>query len=238
MNLCIDIGNTRIKLGVFHQNELIHFEITNDLDETTIKKIYKHPISNIILCSTRHIDPAWLTNLAKIVPPFIFDYAASLPINNLYESPDSLGKDRLAAAIASNFLFPHSNNIIINAGTCITTDFIDEKACYYGGNILPGIQMRLRALHEFTAKLPLVRAEYNPDLFGKNTEDALQNGGVKGAIYEVSAFVSEVNAHYPKNNVILTGGDAHLFAKHLKFKIFAVPNLVLIGLNETLKFNV
>jgi type III pantothenate kinase len=216
---------------------MILFKTSHDFDKSLISSFNHFDINQIIVCSTRHIEEDWLFFLNKIAPTTLFDHKIELPIINLYETPLTLGKDRLASAVASESLFPHSNKIIINAGTCITVDFVDEKAQYHGGNILPGMQMRLKAMHEFTAKLPLVKVEYNNAIFGKNTEDALQNGGVKGAIYEVSAFVSEVNAHYPKNNVILSGGDSHLFAKHLKFKIFAVPNLVLRGLNETLKYN-
>jgi type III pantothenate kinase len=238
MQLCIDIGNTRCKLALFQDSYETYFGVTSNFDQQEIESLFQaNNITSTILSTTRKIEDEWIRFLKSKARFLLLDENTKLPIVNKYETPQTLGKDRIAAAVAANYLFPDSHCIIIDAGTCITTDFIDKEGNYLGGNIIPGINMRLKAMHEFTSKLPLVKAEFNKSLFGKNTKDAIQNGGVKGAIYEVGSFIREVSEKYINLKVLLTGGDAHFFVKHLKNEIFAFPNLVLLGLNEILRYN-
>ncbi len=238
MNLCIDIGNTRAKVAVFDNDKEIYFSRNEVLILEEIANIKnQYQIENCILSTTRILSDDVIEFLEENFELIILDEDTKLPINNLYGSPKTLGKDRLAAAVGAAFLYPNSPSIIIDAGTCLTYNFIDNESNYLGGNIAPGLSMRLMAMHKFTDKLPLVDLRYNNDLFGKNTETALQNGALKGAIYEVSAFISQVFDKYGKCNIILTGGDALLFVEHLNFKIFAHQNLVLLGLNQILTYN-
>jgi type III pantothenate kinase len=238
MNLCIDIGNSRVKIAIYDGNKEVYFLRNENLDLALLREMKNnYNINNCILSTTRILDERDLFFLKNNFNLLILDEATKVPIKNLYETPKTLGKDRLAAAIAAAALYPNENCIIIDAGTCLTYNFIDKLNQYHGGNIAPGIAMRLKSMHTFTDKLPLVEPSYNESLFGKNTEMALQNGAVKGAIYELSTFITEVNKQYGESKLILTGGDAILFVKHLKNEIFAHPNLVLLGLNEILKFN-
>ncbi len=238
MNLCIDIGNTKVKLIVFDGDKELYYSKTENIDQKVLADLQlKFGVKNCILSSTRILEKADLTFLNDHFNFLILDEHTKVPISNGYATPTSLGKDRLAAAVAAAAIFPKQHCIIIDAGTCLTYNFIDSATTYQGGNISPGLDMRLRAMHSFTDKLPLVEKRYNTKLFGQDTTTALQNGAVKGAIYELTAFIEDVFANFGECKIILTGGDSIIFAKHLKFKIFAHPNLVLLGLNEILKFN-
>ena len=239
MNLCIDIGNTRLKYLIFNQDKEVEYYTSDEFDLKLLKLILeKYSIEKSIISSTRIIDEEWLEYLKSNTEFFNFaDNILNIPIDIEYETPETLGKDRIASAVAASVLFPDEYCIIINAGTCITYDAVNEKGIYLGGNISPGITMRLQAMHTFTDKLPLVEIKYNPQIFGSSTVKALQNGAVLGAIYEIESFLHTVISIENKVNIIVTGGDANIFAKHLNFKIFAIPNLVLLGLNNILRYN-
>jgi type III pantothenate kinase len=239
LNLTIDIGNTRTKLGVFQNDVLVLKETWNSLELPRLKEwIYNQNLEKIILSTVRDLDGGirdyleshfYFIQLTEITP---------LPVKNLYQTPETLGKDRLAAVAGAFELFPNENCLIIDAGTCITLDLLTEKGNYLGGNITPGIEMRFKAMHTFTARLPLIDRKEQEDWIGKSTETAMRNGGQLGAILEVKAFIQMCRRKYQGLNVILTGGDADFFAKNLKTKIFANHNLVLVGLNKILKHNV
>jgi type III pantothenate kinase len=203
-----------------------------------VKIAKQYGISTCAICQSGMISDVDLKVLSSSFKKLInLTEETKIPIVNLYETPSSLGKDRLASAVAASFLFPKQNAIVINAGTCITMDFVDKNNQYHGGNISPGIAMRLKAMNKFTARLPLVEACLNKNLIGKTTKEALQNGAVRGAIYEVEAFISRLTKEYGSLKVIISGGDAYFFGNQSNFKIFAHPNLVLAGLNEILNFN-
>lgn len=239
MNLCIDVGNTRLKYLIYDQDKEVWFTTSIDFDIEVLITIFKdHFIENVIISSTRIIDESWLEFIQSRAKSYnLADNNIKIPITLNYETPETLGKDRIAAASGAASLFPNEFSVVINAGTCITSDVINEKATFLGGNISPGIKMRLKAMHAFTDKLPLVEMQYNNQLFGTSTVKALQNGAIHGAIYEVESFLQTVISKEEKVNILITGGDANIFVKHLKFKIFAVPNLVLLGLNTILRFN-
>ncbi len=235
MNLCLDIGNTRVKMAVFNDNELLVLNRTEDLDFDVIHDWKdKYGFKKGILSTTRNISLEERSKLEKYAEIFELTHETKVPIINNYETPTTLGKDRLAAAVASAKLFPGEHVVFIDCGTCLTYNFIDKNGIFEGGNIAPGVSMRLQAMKYFTDKLPEVEKQYNEGLFGKNTVKAMQNGAVKGAMYEITSFIEGVFKQYGETKIILTGGDSLLFAKHLNFKIFALPNLVLYGLNQIL----
>jgi type III pantothenate kinase len=236
--LCIDVGNTRTKVNIFEDDEVVFSWISSALEASTLTRFIKtYQIKVGGICQSGFAPNSEVNAITSQIKVLHLDHTTKIPINNLYKTPSTLGKDRLAAAIGVRKQFPNENCIIVNAGTCITFDFIDNQGNYHGGNISPGITMRLQAMNKFTSRLPYVAPKYNEDLLAKSTEEALQNGAVKGAIYEFETFITRVQEKYGPSKVIVSGGDAQYFENQSKFPIFAVPNLVLIGLNETLKFN-
>ena len=156
----------------------------------------------------------------------------------MYETPETLGKDRLAAVVGASFLKPGKDILVIDAGTAITYDFINSKKQYLGGNIAPGINLRLRSLHEFTQRLPLVQVNSESPLLGVDTNSALVSGALYGIVFEIDGYISTLKIKYPQLSVFLTGGSTFYFDTKLKSPIFAEKNLVLIGLNRILQYNV
>ncbi len=161
-----------------------------------------------------------------------------LPIQNTYRTPETLGKDRLAAVVGAFEMFPDQNCLVIDAGTCITYDLLRWDGVYPGGNIAPGLEMRLRAMHHFTANLPPVAIGETENLIGYSTESAMRNGAQLGIILEIEGFIAWCRSEWGEINVILTGGSIDFFVKNLKSQIFVNPNLVLSGLNKILNYNV
>lgn len=165
------------------------------------------------------------------------NHTTPLPVVNLYETPKTLGYDRMAAVVGAYSQFPGKDILVIDAGTCITYEFIDSKGRYHGGNISLGLQMRLKALHQFTGRLPLVSIEGASCLMGRNTETAIRSGVLKGIEYEISGCIKSMKAKYPGLLVFLTGGDEFSFETNIKNSIFADRFLVLKGLNRILNYN-
>jgi len=165
------------------------------------------------------------------------DHHTDLPIENVYESPETLGKDRLAAAVGANELFPDQNILVIDAGTAITFDLVSERNQFVGGNISPGLEMRFKALNHFTGKLPWVRPSDEFEFIGKNTTDAIRAGVQNGMIYEIGQTIERFNRNYQNLQIIMTGGDSNFFDKKLNYSIFVHFNLTLIGLNRILEHN-
>ncbi len=238
VNLVIDIGNTRTKIAVFSSSELIHLEIFDVFGIMKARQIIKmFGINKCILSNSGNVSDKLLLLLSALDQFIHFEKDTPTPIINEYETKVTLGKDRLAGAVGTLHYYPKGRTLKVDLGTCITMDFVNEHLEFVGGNISPGINMRLKAMHHFTAKLPLVQVEVNEGLFGKSTTTALQNGAVKGAFFEIESFIHRVREEFGIINVILTGGDAILFEKYTKNEIFVAPNLVLEGLNEILKYN-
>lgn len=238
MNLIIDIGNSNTKLAIFANDECIHSEVHQKFGVANLRDIRnRFKISSTILSNSGLINKYVLDDL-KTQGGFIhLDHHTKIPIVNQYGTPQTLGKDRIAAAVGAFKRFPSSCCLIIDMGSCITLDCLNSKGEFIGGNISPGIKMRLRAMHHFTANLPLVEPQYNEFLFAFTTETALQNGAVKGTFMEIDAFIKEVQHEYAYLVVILTGGDANYYENYTKNKIFVAPNLVMEGLNEILQYN-
>ena len=238
MNLCIDIGSTNIKLGVFKGRQLKkHYKFKNKIYEELDRVYEKYAVSNTIVCSVRKRSARLLKYLKKHGEVIELTEKTILPITNNYGTPKTLGKDRLASAAGAYMRLPDQYHLMINTGTCITMDIINDKGEYLGGNISPGMNLRIKAMHDYTANLPIVEP-INPKVdFGYNTVTALQNGAVMGTILEVEAFISRMKGKYPLININLTGGYAEFLAKYLESKIFVRPYLVLEGLNEILLHN-
>ena len=238
MNLCIDFGNTNVKASVYDAGLEHYYYKDQELRIEKVDEICElYSIDRAIVSSTRNLNDEWIQHLSSKVHLMILDEKTKLPIKNGYESPKTLGKDRIAAVVGARALYPNKNCVVIDAGTCITMDFIDAEGLYHGGNISPGIYMRRQAMHDFTDKLPLVDFQYPTSFIGVSTTTALQNGILRGTIYELDSFIQSIIDKFGPTNVILTGGDTKFFEEHLKFTIFASPNLVLVGLNEILQFN-
>ena len=240
MNLCIDCGNSSTKATVFNRNQLIETLVYVDFGLTEIEVLFeKFPIKNCILSSVVKNNENIIQELTRKSQYFIeLTSKTTLPIKNLYETPDTLGKDRIAAVAGAAFLKPDTDLLVIDAGTAITYDFINSENEYNGGNIAPGLSMRLQAMHEFTSKLPLVEAETESPFLGTNTKSAILAGAFQGIIFEMDGYINSLKIKYPQLSTFLTGGSTFYFANKLKNTIFAEKNLVLIGLNRILEYNV
>jgi type III pantothenate kinase len=198
----------------------------------------KNKIENSILAASGIVEKSLLDFLQAQSNFILLSDQTPIPITNAYGTPKTLGKDRLASAVAAHYLFPEKNCLIIDCGTCTTYNFIDEKGIFLGGNITPGLKMRLEAMHTLTAKLPLVELEKNDiALVGNDTKTALLSGAQLGALYEIEGFIDAYVQRFGKIRTLLTGGNADFFVNRLKNQIFADSNLVLVGLNVILKYN-
>lgn len=240
MNLCIDIGNTRVKFAVFDAAaNLIDLVLHPTLEQDVIQRLLsQYAVTAVILSSVRadHQEiRTWLATQLQAV--YWLDAQLEVPILNHYLTPQTLGKDRLAAVVGAVALYPHQNILVVDAGTCITYDFVDEQRNYWGGSILPGLQMRLDAMTHFTAKLPALQLEVPKDWVGNTTISAMQTGAFWGVLHELEGFKHQYSAKYGAITLVITGGDSTYFESQLKNEIFAQPNLVLIGLNTILEYN-
>ncbi len=238
MQLCIDAGNTLIKYALFKQRKLVHKSVSNDFDLPLIQSlIAKYKPTAAIVSSVRPINKAWLKTLKQALPVLLLTHKTPLPIQLDYKTPETLGRDRIAVAVAGFSKYPKQNTLIINAGTCITFDIINEKCVYKGGAIAPGIEMRYQAMNHFTAKLPYVTKRAPVRITGKSTNESLNAGVLNHVCFEIAGAIQFYSTHYKKLHVLLTGGDSSFLAKRLKNSIFAAPDLVLTGLNEILLHN-
>ena len=197
----------------------------------------KGPFGAIILSSVANHSPEIEMILADAAPLILLDENTPLPIINLYRTPASLGKDRLAAAAGAHALYPGKNVLSIDAGTCITYDFLTENSEYLGGGISPGIRMRFRAMNEYTGKLPFIDHTEYQGLIGQTTEESMASGVLNGVCEEIKGIVDRYLEQYKEITAVITGGDHEFLHNKLKINIFAAPDLVLSGLNEILDYN-
>ncbi len=238
MNLTIDIGNTNIKTLVFDDTIPVYRNVTKTLTSYHINRLLRNfPIKHSIISSVVELDKTVINNLKRLPHLEKFSSSTYIPVKNLYQTPASLGKDRLANAIAGAFLFPQKNVLIIDAGTCIKYDLINSLNQYIGGSISPGLVMRFKAMNYYTGKLPLVKEFGFSELTGRTTVQSLQTGVIIGIREELKGFIQQYKRKYKSLRVILTGGDANRFADDLKLSIFVAEDLVNIGLNEIIRYN-
>lgn len=168
----------------------------------------------------------------------MLDHKTPVPINNRYLTPETLGFDRLAAAVGAATVYPGANVLAIDAGTAITYEFVDAQNNYRGGNISPGMEMRFRALHHFTGKLPMIESKMPVSFLGNTTSEAIKAGVIEGMIFEIDGYINTLKKSHHDLKIIITGGDAIFFDKKLKNSIFVNLNLTLHGLNRILRHNV
>lgn len=226
-SFALDVGNTRIKVGLFSGLKLeeVHFferasDVFSFLEEG-------NPALPGIISDVR----GELENHNWKVPVRVLKPMKSLPFESNYNTPETLGADRIAALCGAEHLYPAQAKLIVDAGTCITYDAVDARGKHEGGNISPGWEMRLKALHTFTGKLPLVATEALPKGWGSSTAEAMQKGVYQGLRSEMEAYFSQFRAAHPEGIILITGGNGKIFESISQSFIFAVPNLVLIGLN-------
>ena len=241
MDLVIDIGNSSSKGGVFDQQSCLHTFARDQLAMAYIKELLgEYPdISHAIISTVKKEEPSIAgllqqTGISVLGP----DHTTPLPIRNLYRTKETLGFDRIAAAVEASGRHPGRDILIIDMGTAITIDFVSSKNEFLGGNISPGLQMRFRALHEFTGRLPQVEAAVQEVWLGADTESAIRAGVQQGIIFELDGYINEQKKRYPRLQVMMTGGDAVFFDKKLKNSIFVDLNLNLFGLHRILQYNV
>lgn len=239
MNLTIDVGNNQTKVGVFDGNEMIFFQQYAPLTLEGVKTLFeKHSIKNAIIADVAFYDED-IDLLLKQKSNFIkLSHTTKMPVALKYLTPETLGKDRIATAAAAVDMFPENNSLVIDAGTSITYDIITAENEFLGGSISPGISMRFKALHNFTARLPLMKKQPIDYITGKNTSESILSGVINGTTGEMAYIIDAYQKKYQNLQVLLTGGDAAFFETRLNYKIFVVPNLVLRGLNKILNYNV
>ena len=239
MYLCIDAGNTRTKVSVFNLDGTIIDTLLAPINQ--IDPILEfnaiHSIDHVIISTTGQRD--WdIRSLGIVGKNIELNQDTRLPIQVVYSTPATLGRDRIAAACGASSLFPGQNCLVIDAGTCVTMDVVLGTGVYIGGNIAPGLRMRLNAMHEHTAKLPLVERGWPELAFGDSTLHALQNGAGLGIIMEIEGLLHRAKGAFGEVSIVMTGGDADFLAERLESKIFVTPELVAQGLFQILAFNV
>jgi len=237
MNIVVDYGNSSAKVGIFDDRELINQRAFTDQGE--LRAYLENFSADYFIISTVTEDArtvsSWATRVQK---KFILDAALSLPIQNKYATPHTLGVDRIAGVCGAQTMFPATDCLVIDAGTCITYDILDRMGNFLGGGISPGLRMRFQAVHTFTAKLPLINPVADVPLIGNSTETCIQSGVINGLAAELNGIIMQYQQKFEGLKVILSGGDARFFENKLKGAIFAVPELVLSGLNSILNYNV
>ena len=239
MNLVVDIGNNFFKLGIFENSNLVFsFFEKNDKIDVEIEKII-HSYSKITSALISNVSSIKINDILNKLNIKIYELDSTFifPFKLNYKTPESLGNDRLALAAAATILYPNSNNLVIDAGTCITIDFINNNNHFMGGSISPGVKMRYDSLNHYTANLPLLKNENNFNYPGDSTNASIHAGIIGGVSNEINGFIKQINSRNDKVNVILTGGDAKILSKTLKITIFANQNFILEGLNSILNLN-
>lgn len=240
MNLAIDIGNSLSKLAIIDRGEVVDFLKTETLDIPYLEELLEHypAIEAAILASSRPSDEAVESWLRGRMKRFIrFDSGVEVPLRNAYRTPQTLGPDRLAAAVGAHGLYPDSPVLVVDFGTAITIDLVSAEGEFLGGNISPGARTRFRALHHFTGKLPLRELTERTALLGGDSFEAIEGGVINGIVYEIEGYIRELEPRYEGLRIIFTGGDGNFFAKRLKNPIFATYDLVAYGLNRILEYH-
>lgn len=237
MNMVMDAGNTRTKIGIFEGAERKAVHVFDAPDEAR-RFLRDHPVRHLLVSSVTAEGDALAAEARASGDRLKLTAALSLPIENRYASQQTLGPDRLAAACGAWELFPETSSLIVDCGTCINYEFVHAGGYYLGGAISPGVTMRFNAMHQQTDRLPLVRPVTEPSLTGTSTQECLESGVMNGIQEEITGIIRRYAEGYPDIRVILTGGDAHFFEKPLKPFIFVAPELILTGLNRILRHNV
>jgi type III pantothenate kinase len=236
--LCFDFGNTRMKCAVFVDGEFAQERVLSDDKEETIRALIDeyHPDRSILSSVIAH-NPALEELLRRETRFHKLDHLSKIPVTTPVGKPETIGADRLALVVAAVTLFPGKNNLVIGLGSAITYNYVNKYREFIGGGISPGMEMRFKSLQTFTAKLPLVKADWNFPLAGYDTRTNILSGVILGMAKEVDGMIEAYEEKYDNFNVLLSGGDSVYFTRHLKKKIFADPHLIYKGLYAISAFN-
>ena len=230
-SLCFDFGNTRKKVAVFNSGEIQSIlQLQDDSTKTLEWLLEKYKPTKTILSSVIEHDPLFEKMLEAKTKFHRLNHLSKVAFTTPVGKPETIGADRLALCAAAVHYYPRKNNLVIGMGTCVTYNFINKEHEFLGGAISPGMEMRLKAMNQFTAKLPLVKADSNVPLIGYDTNSNLLSGVVLGMAKEIDGFIEAYDEKFGNFNVLLTGGDLVHLASHLKNKIFADPDLIFKGL--------
>ncbi len=238
-HLITDIGNSKVKVALMQDGTILRQASFPSLGPDKLQQwIGDIPVHHAIFSDVRNQGSPLTDFLKQHYHAYELTHTLPVPVAVRYATPQTLGKDRLAGVTGALHLYPGAHCLVIDLGTSITYDLITAAGDYLGGQILPGLHMRFKALHQFTGKLPLAQPVAAPPLLGTTTETSLQSGVQWGIVHEIEGFVAQYEDTYGRIHVILTGGDAPVFESLVKCRIFAHPNLILIGLNKILEYNV
>ncbi len=227
--MVVDIGNTLVKLAVFDRGEIVFQRCVERLHPSMLEELFAAwPVRRAVVASTRgEVDE--VADLLRPRVEYLLEFSS--------QTPETLGRDRLAAAVGATVLYPGRNVLIVDFGTAVTIDLVTADATFRGGCISPGMKTRFRALHDYTAKLPLCAATESEELAGLNTRQAIELGVMNGITFEIEGYAARMRSRIEDLCVIFTGGDANFFVKRIKNTIFANCNLVFCGLNRILEYN-
>ncbi|MBS9462008.1 type III pantothenate kinase [Flagellimonas sp. 389] len=240
MNLVVDIGNTRIKYAVFEHRTLKFYESSESrLFLSRVKELFElYPkIDRALIASVGNLEGKELEIVSLFCKVHLLSSDSKVPFKNSYATPSTLGMDRVALATAAFYQNPRGNTLVIDAGTCITYDMMNDSGEYVGGAISPGVQMRYKAMHDQTNALPLLQPEEILDFIGNSTKTSMHSGVINGVSQEIDGVINQYRSRFQDLTVILTGGDSHFFANRLKNTIFANSKFLLEGLNYLLDYN-
>ncbi len=238
-SLVIDIGNSLVKTAFFDNNKILDSNVFECFTEEIVTQFLdSYQVDAAILCSVKEYNQDAALKLEDKCFFIELNHNTPLPVKNHYLTPETLGMDRLAAVAGASVLYPGKDVLVVDAGTCITYDMITSDKEYLGGSISPGLKMRLKALHNFTGKLPLLDMTEIDSIWGKTTEESILTGVINGVLAETEGIINNYRRIFPELIVVFCGGDIFFFDKKLKNRIFANAKIVLYGLNEILNYNV
>jgi len=238
LNLVLDIGNSLLKVGIFKNNNLInYFEFNQDYYLNVKSIIHKNPITYSIASNVSESNNKLIELLSNETNLIKFNSSLKVPFKNCYQTINTLGKDRIALVSNASKEYPKENILLIDLGSCITFDFLNNKNEYLGGSISPGLRMRYKSLNNYTANLPLIDPKEIDYFIGKNTEDSIHSGIINGIISELNSIIDKYTNQYKEIRIILTGGDSKFLFKKIKNGIFANPNFLIFGLNFLIELN-
>jgi type III pantothenate kinase len=236
MLAAIDSGNSSLKIGIFSEGKLL--TILNPQNTGDIRDMIRQfPVHKIVISDVAGRKESILTAIPGGIPRLVVSHELRLPFTIRYRTPETLGADRIAAVAGARDEFRNTDILIVDAGTCITYDLLEENGDYLGGGISPGIGLRLKALHDFTANLPDIEVNEHYELIGTDTAGSMRSGTIGGIVRELDGMIEQYRFRYPGLKVLMTGGAAGFFENELKGPIFVVPGLVLNGLRVIAECN-
>lgn len=240
MNLIIDVGNSLVKFAVFEKGIILFDSVIESEDIAMhIKDLFKRfpKIKNSIVASVGNLNEKDFAVLSVFCKVHVLSHMSKVPFKNSYATPQTLGVDRIALATAAFYHNPKANTLVIDAGTCLTYDMVNDYGEYLGGAISPGLTMRYKSLSEQTSKLPLLQLEELYDFIGNSTASSIHSGVLNGISVEIDGVIDQYRSRFADLTVILTGGDGQILSKRLKNTIFAHSKFLLQGLNYLLEYN-